>query len=163
MQAMTARSREPVIRVAGADDVKALAELRALWAADTEPDSDFTRRMAVWLQAEGERRTTWLASVLDRPVGMASLFEYRRMPKPGRASSCWGYVSNMFVREESRAGGIGSALLTRIITTAEDRSYVRLVLSPSAAALSLYRRAGFVAPDQAAGADVLLVRPSQRT
>jgi hypothetical protein len=40
---------------------------------------------------------------------MVSLFEYRRVPEPGRKDTRWGYVSNMFVREDSRNRGTGSA------------------------------------------------------
>jgi GNAT superfamily N-acetyltransferase len=149
-----------VVRVAGADDMAALASLSSLWS-DGE-DADFDERMAGWLAAEGERRTTWLATLGAAPVGMASLFEYRRMPRPGRPDSRWGYVSNMFVREDVRNHGIGSTLLTTIVAAAEDRAYARLVLSPSPRSMTFYRRAGFIAPDDTAGGDRLLVRPSPR-
>jgi GNAT superfamily N-acetyltransferase len=142
-----------VVRVASAADTAALASLRALWSEAEEPE--FEARMAAWLDAEGDRRTTWLATFGDAPAGMASLFEYRRMPRPGRPDSRWGYVSNMFVREELRGRGIGSALLNAIIAAADDRGYARLVLSPSERSIPFYRRAGFRAPD---GDDRLLVR-----
>ena len=159
MGAMTSHVSDLVIRVAGHGDVGALAELRARWAADAAADPEFTRRMTAWIEAEGGRRTTWLAVLAGRPVGMTSLFEYRRMPKPGRPDSRWGYVSNMFVRQDSRRRGIGSALLAEVVALSEERSHARLVLSPSTEALSLYRRAGFVVAGEATGADVLLVRP----
>jgi GNAT superfamily N-acetyltransferase len=152
---MTAEPSDVVVRVAGAGDVGAVAALRASWLGD---DPELERRMAGWLAAEGDRRTTWLATLRDSPVGMASLFEYRRMPRPGRPDSRWGYVSNMFVREELRDRGIGSALLDAVIAAAEERGYARLVLSPSAEALPFYRRAGFVVPGEAVGDDRLLVR-----
>jgi GNAT superfamily N-acetyltransferase len=145
--------------VAGADDVGALAALRATWTGDDPSDPDFAAVMDQWLESEGERRTTWIATVSAQAVGMASLFEYHRMPKPQRPISRWGYVSNMFVRAESRKLGIGSALLTAIIAAAEERHYARLVLSPSPESVEFYRRAGFVDPDGAAGTDRLLVRP----
>jgi GNAT superfamily N-acetyltransferase len=91
---------------------------------------------------------------------MASLFEYRRMPRPRRPDSRWGYVSNMFVLEQFRSRGIGTALLTAIISAADERRYARLVLSPSAKSRAFYRRAGFVVPDEGAGDHRLLVRPS---
>jgi GNAT superfamily N-acetyltransferase len=150
-----------VVRVADAGDAGAIASLRSLWSAGAREDPDFERRMAGWLAAEGDRRTTWLATLGDAPVGMASVLEYRRMPRPGQPDSRWGYVSNMFVREDFRNRGIGSALLTRIIVAAGERRYARLVLSPSPLALPFYRRAGFIVPDGAAGDDRLLIRPSR--
>jgi len=144
-----------VVRVAGADDLSAIASLRSLWVEAS--DHELEGRLASWLAAEGDRRTVWLASVSGSPVGMASMFEYRRMPHPGRPDSRWGYVGNMFVLEDFRDHGIGSALLAALTTAADERRYVRLVVSPSARAQSLYRRAGFIVPDSA-GDDRLFVR-----
>jgi GNAT superfamily N-acetyltransferase len=141
------------IRLAGPADVAALASLRG----DGNPE--FVARMAAWLADEGDRRTTWLALAVDAPVGMASMLEYRRMPRPDRPDSRWGYVSNMFVREDARDRGIGRALLDTIIATADARGYVRLVLSPSSRSVPFYERAGFVVPDESAGDHRLLVRP----
>lgn len=139
-------------------DIAAVAALRSLWTGDAADDPDFAGNMVEWLVAEGSRRTVWLAAVTGAPVGMASLFEYRRMPRPGRVDSRWGYLSNMFVRVEYRNRGIGSALLRAVISAAEARRYARVVLSPSGPALPFYKRAGFIVPDDAAGDDRLLVR-----
>jgi GNAT superfamily N-acetyltransferase len=114
---------------------------------------------ALVVRNTGARRTKWLAELEREPVGMASMFEYRRMPRADRPDSRWGYVSNMFVREEHRKRGIGSALLGAIIATADERGYARVVLSPSRRSIPFYRRAGFIVPDAGAGDDRLLVRP----
>ena len=147
-------------RVATAADAQALAELRALFLGSGF-DEAFVRDVAAWLGEEGERRTTWLAECDGAAIGMASLFEYRRMPKPGLPPSRWGYVSNMFVRERARDAGIGRALLDAVIAEAETRGYARLVLSPSERAIPFYERAGFTSAGQAAGNDRLLVRPAR--
>jgi len=152
-----------VVRVADAGDIGAIASLRSLWTADAGDDPDFERRIGAWLAIEGDRRTTWLAALGDSPVGMTSLLEYRRMPRPGHPDSRWGYVGNLFVREDVRNRGIGSALLRTIIAAADERDYARLVLSPSVRALPFFRRAGFIVPDDAAGDDRLLVRSMMRS
>src|SRR5215213_10359022 len=129
------------IRQASVADAAALAALRALFLTGDEGDAAFAQHVATWLVEEGDRRTTWLAEREGRPIGMASLFEYRRMPKPGLAGSRWGYVSNMFVREEARDAGVGAALLEAVIAAAEQRGYARLVLSPAERAIPFFARA----------------------
>lgn len=92
---------------------------------------------------------------------MASLFEYRRMPRPRRPESRWGYLSSMFVREELRNRGVGSALLNTIIAAADQRCYARVVVSPTRRSMPFYRRAGFAVPDDPVGDDRLLVLSSR--
>lgn len=149
------------IAIVGAGDAGAVAALRSQWSAGVESDAAFEQRMIDWLAGERERRTTWLARIEGVPVGMASMLEYRRMPHPGQPDSCWGYISNMFVRPECRGWGIGSTLLRELISVARDRGYPRLVLSPSETSIGLYQRAGFIWADQNAGPDRLLVRPCE--
>jgi GNAT superfamily N-acetyltransferase len=149
------------IRTAGTGDAAALAALRALFLTGDEGDTAFAREVATWLAEEGERRTTWLAERDGRAIGMASLFEYRRMPEPGLPPSRWGYVSNLFVRQEDRDAGVGAALLDAVIAAAEARGYARLVLSPAERAIPFFARAGFRVPDGAVGGDRLLVRPTR--
>ena len=148
------------IREATEADAAALAALRALFLTGHESDGAFADDVAAWLGEEGERRTTWLAERDGAALGMASLFEYRRMPKPGLPGSRWGYVSNMFVRQEARDAGVGAALLDAVIAAADERGYARLVLSPAERAIPFYERAGFLVPDGGAGAHRLLVRPA---
>lgn len=147
-----------VIRVTDEHDAAPLALLRRLWADSAPPEDGFLGRMAAWLVSEGERRTIWMALVSREPVGMASLFEYRRMPKPGQPDSSWGYVANLFVRPEFRQRGIATKLLARAVALADERQYARLVVSPSPAAMLLFGRAGFALPASPPDADVLLVR-----
>jgi len=145
------------VRVAAIADADAVAHLRAEWSAD-RTDPSFAARIADWMRSEGDRRTTWLACVGDIAVGLGSLFEYRRMPKPREPDVCWGYIGNMFVRPAWRGRGIGAALLRALIAEADARGYVRIVLSPSPRARSLYERHGFVVPDASLPDDALLVR-----
>jgi GNAT superfamily N-acetyltransferase len=140
------------------EDASVVAALRALAAVDADDDPTFQGRMSDWLAQEAERRTIWVATLPDLPVGMASLLEYRRMPRPGHRDSRWGYVGNVFVRENFRNRGIGSTLLNTVIVVAEERGYSRLVLSPQPRALPFFRRSGFIVPDEAAGDHRLLVR-----
>lgn len=145
------------VRLTGPADIAAIASLRAQWTG-AAADGAFEARVRDWLAAEGDRRLVWLASVDGEPAGLASLLEYHRMPRPDRLESRWGYVGNMFVREELRNRGIGSALLEAIIAESDARGYARLVLSPTERAVSFYARAGFVDADAAVANDRMMVR-----
>jgi GNAT superfamily N-acetyltransferase len=148
------------VRLTGPADTPVIAALRAQWTG-ASADRRFEERVEAWLADEGERRLVWLATVDEAPAGLASMLEYHRMPRPDRLDSRWGYVGNMFVREELRNRGVGSALLAAIVAESEARGYARLVLSPTERAIPLYRRAGFVDADAAAGNDRLLVRAAR--
>jgi GNAT superfamily N-acetyltransferase len=140
------------IRRATAADVGALAALRRAWVEeDAGPIDDggaFERDVAHWYASEAARRLTWIATLGAEPVGMLNLVEFHRMPRPGRRASSWGYVSNVFVLAAHRSGGIGRELLEAAISTARERGYARLVLSPSERARPLYARVGFGAADE---------------
>lgn len=149
-----------IVRIAGEGDLGVVTSLRiASGAGDDRVDhADFERHVAEWLAGEGDRRTIWLAELAGEPVGMATLYEYRRMPRPGKIDTRWGYVGHMFVREEHRNEGIGSALLNALIDAASERGYARLTVSPTDRSVAFYRRAGFVDADGAAS-ELLLIRP----
>ena len=150
------------VRLTGPDDIPAIAALRAQWTGAAS-DATFERHVAGWVAAEGDRRLVFLATLGGTPAGMASMLEYHRMPRPGRLHSRWGYVGNMFVREDLRNQGIGSILLAAVVAESEARGYARLVLSPTERAVPFYERAGFVSADAGAGDDRMLVRVAPPT
>jgi GNAT superfamily N-acetyltransferase len=152
----TSSGFQPVIRIATAGDVRALAWLRREWIreqAGEVDDPEFEQRFADWFAAEAPRRVTWLAEVGGRAVGMVNLAIFERMPSPGRPPSRWSYLGNAYVRAGHRGRGIGAALLTALLAYADANRLARVVLSPSARSVPLYRRAGF------GPADMLLARP----
>ncbi len=153
---------EVVVRAAVESDLEALSTLRATWTGEGVPDPDFARRMAAWHASERDRRTTWLALSGDLVLGMAGLVEFRRMPRPGRADSRWGYVSSVFVLERFRRRGVGARLLQALSEAADERGYARLIVSPTAESIGFYRHGGFLVPASSAEAETLLVRPAGR-
>lgn len=139
------------VRLATADDVNTLAALRRAWIEeDTGPVDDpaFEPAFGDWYAAEDDHRVAWIAFVDGAPAGMLNLLEYRRMPRPGRLDSRWGYVSNVFVLGQHRNRGLGRELLDAMLAFARERNYVRVILSPSDRARPLYERVGFDAPDE---------------
>jgi GNAT superfamily N-acetyltransferase len=137
---------EPVIRIAGPADTPALAALRRAWTAEQSGPADdegFEARFRDWYERESARRVTWLAEVSGEPVGMMNLAVFERMPRSGRDAGAWGYLGNAFVLAAYRNQGIGSQLMRALLAYADDRGYLRAVLSPSERSVPFYQRFGF--------------------
>jgi GNAT superfamily N-acetyltransferase len=149
----------PVIRRAKGIDAPAVAELRALSSDVTRPTELFTSSVRAWLETEGEARITLLAGAAGRPVGMVSMLEYRSMPLPSERTERWGYIDHLFVRDGHRHQGIATALVGELLVTADRREYPRLLVSPGAAALSLFDRLGFRVLEQLGPQGIMLLRP----
>lgn len=136
----------PVIRIAGAADGPPLAALRRAWTAEQRghvDDQGFEARFLGWYERESARRVSWLAEVPGGCVGMMNLSVFDRMPQPGRDPGTWGYLANAFVLAAYRNQGIGSLLLRALLAYADERGYVRVVLSPSQRSVPFYQRFGF--------------------
>ncbi|BDH58593.1 GNAT family N-acetyltransferase [Tsukamurella sp. PLM1] len=134
-------------------DAGIVAALRTAWTAtsggEPVPDDDgFVDRVRDWWVRD--RRTVLLSGnrASTAVAGMVTLHEYVRMPRAGEESTAWGYVGHLFVLPAARREGHGRALILATQQLARDRGYRRLVLSPSAESVALYRRAGFRTADE---------------
>ena len=75
------------------------------------------------------------------------------------ATDCW--LEDLFVREDSRADGLGSALVEQALERARQRGCARVELDvneANAPALALYERFGFSASKKPPGGKDLLMR-----
>jgi GNAT superfamily N-acetyltransferase len=139
------------VRIAGADDVLAVAAMRRAWTeeyvGERIEDDAFLDTFAAWFEQEAGQRVTWLAEVTGDPVGMLNMLVFTRMPRPRRASddrpTQWGYIANFFVDATRRNAGIGRRLLDAATEYAVQHHFARILLSPSERAVALYARAGF--------------------
>lgn len=137
---------EALIRQADGADLAAITQLRREWTREQDPDDTdpgFGERFAGWFARESARRIVWLAQADGRAVGMMNLAIFERMPRPGRAPSRWGYLGNAFVLAAYRNQGIGTQLLSAVVSYADENDFARVVLSPSDQAIPFYQRAGF--------------------
>jgi GNAT superfamily N-acetyltransferase len=134
------------IRQAGERDLASLISLRRQWTGGGDPT--FESRWEEWFRREQDRRVFWLAVISGEPVGTTNLMVFERMPRPGGPSGRWGYLANMFVVEEHRDHGVGSALIAALIDHARRLQLVRIVLSPTVRSIPFYQRAGFGPADE---------------
>jgi predicted N-acetyltransferase YhbS len=134
-----------IVREGTADDNPRLARLRTIWAAEQEPseieDPDFERVFLEW--AKANPRQVLVAEQDGELIGMLNVMVFRRMPKPGKAASCWVYFGNVYVLPQHRNAGVGGQLVQAAIDLSESMGAARIVLSPSSESRRLYERLGF--------------------
>ncbi len=90
-------TRDVSVRIAGDDDfdgeVAVLASLRRTWCEENAggpiDDGAFSRSFVEWWEVERATRTFFVIELDGRPIGMANVKRYSRMPVPGRASAGW--------------------------------------------------------------------------
>ena len=93
------------IREATEADAAALAALRALFLDAPATGEAFTHEVEEWLERGGRAAHDLARRARRARLGMASLFEYRRMPKPGLPPLALGLRLEHVRREEARDTG----------------------------------------------------------
>jgi GNAT superfamily N-acetyltransferase len=104
------------------------------------PDDVWHKRAADG--ASGIDRVTFIAEEDGRWIGLATSLR----ADPADSHQAAPTLVSMFVDGAARRGGVGVALVERIVRRARDRGETRLVLwvtSDNKAAIALYRRCGF--------------------
>ena len=136
------------VRAATPADAAALAELRYEFrsgrSTPTESREDFVPRCRDFMAqalALGPWRA-WVAETDAGIVGQIWMNVIQKLPNPGAERERHGYVSNLFVRPESR-GGVGTRLLESVLQFAADERIDRIVLWATPESRTLYARYGF--------------------
>jgi GNAT superfamily N-acetyltransferase len=136
------------VRRCSDDDVDVLAALRRAWneeaTGDAIEDDSFLAAFSAWWEAERHTRTFFVVEVDGRPVGMANVKHYERMPVAGRSTGgWWAYVGNVFVLADHRNSGVGRALMDELIAWAFAAGAAHVRLVPSPLSVPFYARLGF--------------------
>jgi len=142
------------IRLANSNDCRALAELRYRFRAEnesvTETKSQFVRRCTSWMKKRFRAGSCpWRCWVLDdgkQVLGHVCVQLFEKIPNPVNEPELHAYVTNFYVMPEVRDQGFGKRLLNKALSWCRARGTDAVILWPSSASKSFYRRFGFVAP-----------------
>jgi GNAT superfamily N-acetyltransferase len=144
-------------RRANLDDVEALIEyrIRFLHELGNYPNDAKTKIVKESLRTyfsrtiSSDKFVAWLAEYDGRIIGTSAMVVWQRPARYGGLESGWaGYILNMYTIPEARKIGVCSRLLKELIEEARALGLTYLHLHASKDGEPIYRKAGFVEPDQ---------------
>lgn len=143
------------IRRATAEDASALARLRYEFRSShrepSESSDEFTRRCAEWMSARlGDEGawSCWVAEGEGQLVGCVWLQLVEKIPNPSDIEhERHAYLTNFYVVESARGGGLGARLLSTALDFCAERGVDAVFLWPTERSRTLYLRHGFNRPE----------------
>ena len=138
------------IRLATQSDAILLAwlryEFRASFHRVTEHEVSFVERCGAWMQdrlrADSQWKC-WIAESGQTPVGNVWAQLVEKIPNPITEPEQYVYVTNFYVRAEHRDKGIGSKLLSAVLTWSRSQNVHTVILWPTEQSKRFYSRHGF--------------------
>ena len=141
------------IRVATESDAPLLTrfrhDLRSSAKQLIESEEQFAERCTLWMRERLQDRRgwrCWLAESEQTPVGNIWAQLVEKIPNPAE-TECYLYVTNFYVREQYRGKGIGTRLLSEVLTWGKTSNAHTAILWPRERSKSLYLRHGFSVAD----------------
>jgi GNAT superfamily N-acetyltransferase len=130
------------------NDFAQLAALRYQWRAAEEGErgageAEFEAQFRFWYEAHRATHLGYLAMSEETAIGCAWLFIVDRIPGPEKFIRRAGILQSVYVEPPRRNLGVGEGLIRRIVSDAKERELDYLMVHPSPASFSFYRRLGF--------------------
>ena len=138
------------VRTASVSDAPILArlryELRTRKDRNVETEEQFIQRCTAWIEqrlGNDHAWKCWIAESTEMLVGSVWVQVVEKIPNPSSEPEHYVYLTNFYVREEFRSKGIGSMLLTAVLTWAVSENTQSIILWPTDRSRPFYERHGF--------------------
>jgi GNAT superfamily N-acetyltransferase len=140
------------IRLAEAKDINQLIKMR--W--DNTIEFDESKKDTSYEEFEGECQTflenalnsnqwfIWIAEDNDRIVSHIFIELIHKVPRPGRVTHPFAYMTNVYTIPEYRNEGVGSNVLSTINNWIKENKYEFVIVWPSDEAINYYKKNGYV-------------------
>lgn len=146
-----------VYRPATIDDVSALVDYRVKFLNEhfSHPENDDTEAVRKSLGSyfvkaiPSKSFIAWVAEYEGRMIATSGMVVWQKPAMYGGVESGkLGYLLNFYTIPEARRKGIGTQLLNKLIKEAKSSRLKYLHLHASRDGIDIYRRAGFVEPEE---------------
>ncbi|MET3683461.1 GNAT superfamily N-acetyltransferase [Alkalibacillus flavidus] len=140
------------IRLAEPMDIKQLIKMR--WDFTIEDDErkssesfdEFAVECESFLEQAmmSSRWFIWVAEDGGNIVSHSYLELVHKVPRPGRVTKPFAFMTNVYTRPDYRNQGVGSQLLKTINQWVEDNQYEFVIVWPSDESINYYKKNGYV-------------------
>jgi GNAT superfamily N-acetyltransferase len=124
--------------------------LRSSGERAVENEAEFVERCATWMSDRLRNDSPWRCWVVEQDgeiIGNIWVQLIEKIPNPAGESETHAYITSFYVREKARARGVGSQLLSHVLSWCRERRVNAVILWPSDRSRSLYLRHGFDVPE----------------
>ncbi len=156
-QVMKLEKEAIVYRPATIDDVPALVDCRVRFLNEhfSHPEDDATKALRASLRdyfvraIPSREYIAWVAEYEGKIIATSGMVVWQKPAIYGGVESGrLGYLLNFYTVSEARRKGISTRLLNELIKEAKSLGLKYLHLHASKDGINIYRRAGFVEPDE---------------
>ena len=141
-------------RLATESDARLLARLRYEFRSSKEPvnedENTFRERCENWMRERLHNTASWKCWIAESDgaaLGNLWLQLIEKIPNPGFESEYHAYITNVFVREDSRGRGVGSKLLVAALDWLQSQDVHCVFLWSTGQGHDFYLRHGFSTND----------------
>ncbi|WP_226673378.1 GNAT family N-acetyltransferase [Rossellomorea aquimaris] len=140
------------VRLAESKDIEQLIKMR--WDNTIEFDEnkkdesydEFAEECRRFLE-DAIRNNQWFIWVADDQGTLAShiyIELVHKVPRPGRITRPFAYMTNVYTIPEYRNAGVGSRVLKNVNTWVKDKKYEFIIVWPSDEAVNYYKKNDYV-------------------
>lgn len=117
-------------------------EMKTLTKRDFEP---FKLECCTFLESALKSETwfIWIAEEDAKIVSHIYIQLIDKVPRPGRITYPFAYMTNVYTTKEFRNKGIGSNLITTINEWAKNKKYEFIIVWPSEDSIDYYKKNGY--------------------
>lgn len=140
------------IRLAESKDIKQLIKMR--WDTTIEFDEskenesyeDFEKECQTFLEnaLNSSHWYIWVAEDMDKIISHIYIQLIQKVPRPGRVTHPFAYMTNVYTIRDYRNSGVGSKVLTSINKWIEENQFEFVIVWPSEEAVNYYKKNGYV-------------------
>jgi GNAT superfamily N-acetyltransferase len=106
---------------------------------------EFDKECKRFLENElgGEKWFFWVAELGGRIVSHIFIELVHKVPRPGRVTKPFVYMTNVYTRPEHRGKGIGTKLIQQINRWAREQEFEFIIVWPSEEGAKFYEKNGY--------------------